>query len=451
MMGSPSREDLVRIYRQTRTIAVVGASTNEDKPAHQIPRYLQSQGYRIIPVNPQGGKILGERVYRSLGEIDVPVDVVDVFRPPAEAEAVARGAISIGAKVLWFQPGTSTEEAVRLASSAGVTVVAERCMGATHGELGLGPGPDATPEVTMALAPRFGIFLDPTVRDPREPFRLAQIADENGLDLLTIQDHPYQWRFYETWTLLTALAMATERIHVSPNVANLPLRLPAVLAKQAATLDVLTGGRVELGLGAGGFWDAIAAFGGPRRTPAEAYAAFEDALHILRGMWDNTDGRTFTYNGKIYAVKGAKPGPAPAHRIPIWVGARGPKMLRLTGRLADGLFLSLPYAPPETLPGIHALIDEGAHEAGRSPDAIRRGYNLSGVIRPGAGSVIFPAQRGVIDGTAGYWVDQIAHFYHKYRQDTFIFWGGGDVAQQIKIFAQEVIPAVKERIAPTGP
>ncbi|MCI0728441.1 MAG: LLM class flavin-dependent oxidoreductase, partial [Chloroflexi bacterium] len=179
----------------------------------------------------------------------------------------------------------------------------------------------------MALAPLFGVFLDPTAGDPREPFRLAKIADENGLDLLTIQDHPYQWRFYENWTLLTALAMATERIHVSPNVANLPLRLPAVLAKQAATLDVLTGGRVELGLGAGGFWQAIAAYGGPKRPPAEAYAAFEDALHILRGMWDNT-GKSFTYQGKIYAVKGAKPGPAPAHRIPIWTGALGPKMLR---------------------------------------------------------------------------------------------------------------------------
>ena len=104
----------------------------------------------------------------------------------------------------------------------------------------------------MALTPQFGIFLDPTAGDPREPFRLAKLADDSGLDLLTIQDHPYQPRFYETWTLLTALAMATARIHVTPNVANLPLRPPAVLAKQAATLDLLTNGRVELGLGAGG-------------------------------------------------------------------------------------------------------------------------------------------------------------------------------------------------------
>lgn len=169
----------------------------------------------------------------------------------------------------------------------------------------------------MSLTPQFGIFLVPIAGDPREPFRLAKIADDNNLDLLFMQDHPYQPRFFETWTLLTALAMATERIHVSPGVADLPLRLPSVLAKQAATLDVLTGGRVELGLGAGAYWDAIASFGGPKRTPAEAFAAFADALHIMRGMWDNT-GKEFTYQGRVYTVKEANPGPAPAHRIPIW-------------------------------------------------------------------------------------------------------------------------------------
>jgi uncharacterized protein len=141
-LGSPGPEELVRLYRQTRTIAVVGASANADKPAHRIPRYLQAQGYRIVPVNPRGGELLGERVHRSLLEVPAPVDVVDVFRPPAEAETVARDAVAIGAKVLWFQPGTHTDEAVRLAAKAGLEVVADRCMGETHGELGLGPGPD---------------------------------------------------------------------------------------------------------------------------------------------------------------------------------------------------------------------------------------------------------------------------------------------------------------------
>ncbi len=140
----PSRQDLLRIYEQTNTIAVVGASADERKAAHVIPSYLQSQGYRIIPVNPRDDEILGERVYPSLEEIDAPVDVVDVFRPPAEAETIAREAVAIGAGVLWFQPGTHTTEAVQIAVDAGLTVVAGRCMGATHGELGLGPGPSRT-------------------------------------------------------------------------------------------------------------------------------------------------------------------------------------------------------------------------------------------------------------------------------------------------------------------
>ncbi len=137
------RQELLRIYERTRTIAVVGASADERKAAHIIPSYLQSQGYQIIPVNPRGGEILGERVYPSLEEIDAPVDVVDVFRPPAEAETTARQAIAIGADVLWFQPGTHTTEAIQLAADAGLSVVAGHCMGATHGELGLGPRPSA--------------------------------------------------------------------------------------------------------------------------------------------------------------------------------------------------------------------------------------------------------------------------------------------------------------------
>ena len=141
-MEASLREKLLRIYAETKTIAVVGASADETKAAYQIPRYLQSQGYRIIPVNPRGGEILGEPVFRSLADIDVPVDVVDVFRPAQEAPAIARQAIAIGAKVLWLQIGIESEEARQLAEAAGLTVIMNRCMGETHGELGLGPGPD---------------------------------------------------------------------------------------------------------------------------------------------------------------------------------------------------------------------------------------------------------------------------------------------------------------------
>jgi predicted CoA-binding protein len=143
MIDIPEREQLRRIYAQARTIAVVGASADAAKAAHQIPRYLQRQGYRIVPVNPRGGQLFGERVFRSLAEVDVPVDVVDVFRPAEEAPEIARQAIAIGAQVLWLQLGIVSEEARQIAEAAGLTVVMNRCMGASHALLGLGPGPAA--------------------------------------------------------------------------------------------------------------------------------------------------------------------------------------------------------------------------------------------------------------------------------------------------------------------
>ena len=139
IMDDALRDSLTSIYRDARTIAVVGASSDPQKAAHQIPAYLQRQGYRIRPVSPRGGELFGEPVATSLGEVDGPVDVVDVFRPAEEAADIARQAIAIGAKVLWLQLGIADEEARRLAEDAGLTVVMDRCMGATHRELGLGP------------------------------------------------------------------------------------------------------------------------------------------------------------------------------------------------------------------------------------------------------------------------------------------------------------------------
>ena len=135
-------QQLLGIYRDTRTIAVVGASSDEAKAASRIPRYLQSQGYRIVPVNPHGGQLFGERVYRSLDEVDVPVDVVDVFRPAGETPDIARAAVRIGARVLWLQLGIASDEARAIGDAGGLTVIMDRCMGATHRWLGLGPGPD---------------------------------------------------------------------------------------------------------------------------------------------------------------------------------------------------------------------------------------------------------------------------------------------------------------------
>src|SRR2546427_9396003 len=138
---------------------------------------------------------------------------------------------------------------------------------------------------------RFGVFVIPEATD--RPLQQALVADELGFDVIGVQDHPYQRRFFDTWTLLTAIAMRTERLTVFPDVANLPLRPPAMLAKAAASLDLLSGGRVELGLGAGGFWEAVKAMGGPVRTPGEAGSALEEAVEVLPLVWSGGGGGPF--------------------------------------------------------------------------------------------------------------------------------------------------------------
>ena len=180
----------------------------------------------------------------------------------------------------------------------------------------------------------FGISVVPTAADLLQTRTAVSRADALELDLVGIQDHPYQWRFLDTWALMADLLARTTRIRIFPDVANLPMRAPAMIAKEAASLDVLSGGRFELGIGSGAFWQAIEAMGGPGRTPPEALTALEEALRIIRLFWSGE--RTISFAGRFYSVHGLHPGPAPAHGIGLWIGGYKPRMLRLIGRLADG-------------------------------------------------------------------------------------------------------------------
>src|ERR1700682_361065 len=226
---------------------------------------------------------------------------------------------------------------------------------------------------------RFGVFITP-VAQPEHSLAVAVRAAELGFDLIGLQDHPYQSRFLDTWTLLTAMAMRTKRIAVFPDVANVPLRPPAILAKAAASLDLLTGGRVELGLGAGGSFEAIKAIGGPMRTRGESVEALEEAIQVIRLMWSGRRGVRF--DGKYYQLAGVHAGPAPAHPIGIWLGAYKPRMLSLVGRAADGWVPSLGYAQPGDLVEANARIDEAAAAAGREPGSIRRVLNVGDGVSP---------------------------------------------------------------------
>ncbi|MQA93228.1 MAG: LLM class flavin-dependent oxidoreductase [Streptosporangiales bacterium] len=279
----------------------------------------------------------------------------------------------------------------------------------------------------------FGYFLVPNADEPL--LDIAAEVERLGLDLIGVQDHPYQRRYVDTWTLLAMIAARTSRLRVFPDVTCLPLRPPAVLAKAAASLDVLSGGRCELGLGGGAFWDAIEAYGGPRRTPGEARAALGEAIEVIHKVWSGERGLRF--DGVDYRLRGAQSGPVPVHPIEIWLGVTGPKSLALTGRLADGWLPSSSYVTPDRLPELNTRIDESAVVAGRTPQEIRRCYNLMGVITDGP-------SKGFLEGPVQQWVDELTDLAVGHGMDTFIF--AGDPGEPLHRFAEEIAPAVREAV-----
>lgn len=269
---------------------------------------------------------------------------------------------------------------------------------------------------------RFGTFITPTNADPQRPVELAELSERLGYDLVTFQDHPYQPRFHDTWTLLSWVAARTERIGISGNVLNVPLRQPAVLARAAASLDLLSAGRLSLALGAGGFWDAIVAMGEPRRTPGEGIQALGEAIEVIRGIWDTSDRSPLHAGGALHRVDGAKRGPAPAHDIPIWLGVLGPRGLRLLGRAADGWLPSLGRLEPGRLTAGNRAIDDAATGAGRDPRAIVRLLNVGPEVPP----------------------DELARFAVEDGVSTFIV--AGDDPRLLESWAAEIAPAVRSAV-----
>ncbi|MGN9810014.1 LLM class flavin-dependent oxidoreductase [Micromonospora sp. BQ11] len=284
----------------------------------------------------------------------------------------------------------------------------------------------------------FGTFLTPSAEDPDRVMALAELTEAAGLDLATFQDHPYNAGLLDTWTLLSWVAARTERLRVSANVLNLPLRPPAVLARAAASLDRLSHGRFELGLGAGAFWDAIEGMGGRRLTAGQGVAALREAIDVLRGVWDDTASGPLRRDGKYYPIPGMRRGPAPAHDIGIWLGAYQPKMLALTGQKADGWLPTLEYLRTPDRVTANRLIDEAAVEAGRDPRQVRRLLNLFTVD-------VAPRSRGFLQGPPEQWVDQLLPLVLDEGFTAFLI--GRDDPRLIEAFGQEIAPALREAVA----
>lgn len=283
---------------------------------------------------------------------------------------------------------------------------------------------------------QFGTFITPSNRAPDAVVALAKRSESLGYDLVTFQDHPYQSAYLDTWTLMSWVAGQTSRIHIAPNVLNLPLRIPSVIARSAASLDLLSDGRLALGLGAGAFWDAIKAMGGQKLAAGEAVTALDEAIDIIRGLLDTGSPGGFRFHGAHYQVSGARRGPAPAHEIPLWIGGYKPRMLRLIGEKADGWLPSLAYMQLTDIPTSNGIIDEAAQAAGRDPREIRRMLNISGKFAESRG--------GFLEGPAAQWVDELLPLVLEGGIGTFIL--TGDDVHVMERFAAEVAPALREAV-----
>jgi len=283
---------------------------------------------------------------------------------------------------------------------------------------------------------QFGVFVTPSPELLENSYAIAQIADQH-LDFIGVQDHPYQKHFLDAWAFMSTLLSRTHRVRVVPDVANLPLHNPAIIAKMAASLDLISGGRMELALGAGAFWDAVVAMGGPRRSPREAAGALVDAVEVTRLMWSGQ--RSARYDGEFYGLHGVHPGPQPAHDMQIWLGVSGPKLLRYLGGHADGWLPSNSYYGPDALPEMNQRIDRGAADAGRDPASIVRAYNVFGEIGLDDSDDPF-------GGTVSQWTSTLTSLAVETGMDTFIFGAPDDDLTQTRRFAEEVVPAVRSAV-----
>ncbi|WP_454042693.1 LLM class flavin-dependent oxidoreductase [Cellulosimicrobium sp. Marseille-Q8652] len=298
---------------------------------------------------------------------------------------------------------------------------------------------------------RFGTFVTPLADDPAATVARAVLAEDLGLDLVTFQDHPYQPRFLDMWTLLAYVASATDRIHVAPDVANVPMRPPAVLARAAASLDLLSDGRLDLALGAGAFWDAMGSMGVTRLSAGESVDALAEAVDVIRAVWGEDVVRALPAGprggvllpGEHHRLEGAEPGPATTRRIPLWVGALGPRMLRLTGEVADGWLPSFGRVGIDGLRAGNAAIDAAATGVGRDPREITRVLKVSGTFEDGA-----PLPRGTgepdLAGPPEAWVERLLPLVVDEGVSTLVL--ASDDEATTRRFAEDVVPAVRAAV-----
>jgi alkanesulfonate monooxygenase SsuD/methylene tetrahydromethanopterin reductase-like flavin-dependent oxidoreductase (luciferase family) len=294
--------------------------------------------------------------------------------------------------------------------------------------------------------PLFGIGISSAIGAAPETLRIAEQADRQGLDLFSLSDHPYFGDRLDAYSLLGVALGRTTTIAGLVNVTNLPSRPAPMLARAVTSLSALTGGRVVLGIGAGGSWDDIARLGVPRLGPADAVRAFEEAIVLVRAL--SNGGDPVSFDGEFHRVSAIDPAPIPA--APIWTGSVGPKSLAVTGRQADGW---IPGRAADWLSPRYRrsrpIIDEAAAAAGRDPRDIATIYNFPGAIT----SAPLPATRDGdgrwVGGSVDQWVEELSGAVLEHGASGFVYFqpGGAPVDVALGRWAQEIVPAVREAVA----
>ncbi|MFC5745461.1 LLM class flavin-dependent oxidoreductase [Actinomadura rugatobispora] len=292
----------------------------------------------------------------------------------------------------------------------------------------------------------FGAGIDSAAAAGPPALRQAIQADRQGLDLFSVSDHPYSGGRLDAYAIVGVALGATERVAGLVNVTNLPARPAPVLARTVTSLSALSGGRVVLGMGAGGSWDDIARLGVPRLDPGAAVRAFEEAITLVRAL--SGGGSPVTFEGEFYRVTALEPAAVPAP--PVWTGSVGPRSLAVTGRRADGWipgraadWLSARYR--ESRP----LVDEAAVAAGRDPAEVATVFNLPGTITSAPRAATRDREGRWTGGSPAQWAEELAGAVLEYGASGFVhFPVGAEPADTVLgRWAQEVVPAVREAVA----
>ncbi|SDS63187.1 LLM class flavin-dependent oxidoreductase [Actinoplanes derwentensis] len=293
----------------------------------------------------------------------------------------------------------------------------------------------------------FGFGAHSGIGEASELLRLAHLADRAGLDVLSLSDHPYLGARLDAYAAIAFVLGRTERLTTLVNVTNVPTRPAPMLARTVTSLSALSGGRVVLGMGAGGRWDRIADMGVPRLSPGDAVDAFEEAIVLIREL--SGGGPPVTHHGRHYRVDGIEPAPVPAPDV--WTGSVGPRSLAATGRVADGWipghaadWLSERYR--ESRP----VIDEAAVAVGRDPAEIRDVFNVPARITDQPLSAPRDREGRWLGGSPAQWIEELTTAVIDHGAAGFILFapdGGTPDSTTLSRWASEVVPEVREATA----